>query len=176
MPIKANRIKLTTNNMLLGGSNGRGSETTTPGFPRSAVSTALASKVMMIPSGTIATTSTTDTYVIAPEDGTLTSIDFYGLDALAANDTNYITFSVTNLGQSNGGSTAMLSAVDANTTKATGGSAIAAHTKRSLTLHGTAGNLSVVQGDLLRIRATATGTLANTVTLPKYCVRFGGTT
>lgn len=41
---------------------------------------------------------------------------------------------------------------------------------------GTAANLDVVQGDRLRIRAAATGTLANTVTFPAYMLRFSGTT
>ena len=113
---------------------------------------------------TIATTSTTDFYLLAPFAGKLSSVDFSGIDALAANDANYITFSITNLGQAGAGSTAMLAATDANTTKATGGSAIAANTKRALSLHGTAANLVVAKGDRLRVRATATGTLANTVT------------
>lgn len=125
---------------------------------------------------TVATTGNTDGYVIAPETGTLSSIDFSGVDALATSDTNYITYSVTNLGQDGAGSTAMLAATDANTTKATGGSAIAANAKRALTLHGTAANLAVTAGDRLRIRAAATGTLANTVTFPAYLLRFAGTT
>ncbi len=122
--------------------------------------------------GTIATTGNTDEYVIVPKTGKITGIDFSGIDALAANDTNYITFSVTNLGQAGAGSTAILAATDPNTTKATGGSALAANTKRSLTLHGTAANLDVVVGDRLRIRAAATGTLANTVTKPVYLLQF----
>jgi hypothetical protein len=125
---------------------------------------------------TIATTGNTDIHVIAPQTGTLASVDFSGVDALAANDTNYITFSITNLGQAGAGSTAMLAATDANTTKATGGSAISANTKRALTMHGTATNLNVTAGDRLRVRAAATGTLANTVTFASYLLRFGGTT
>lgn len=121
---------------------------------------------------TIATTSTTDTYVIVPETGTLKSVDFSGIDALAAHDTNYITFAITNLGQDGAGSTALLAATDANTTKSTGGTAIAANTKRSLTVHGTAANLAVTAGDRLRVRATASGTLGNTVTGSVYCLRF----
>lgn len=123
---------------------------------------------------TIATTSNTDFYLIVPAAGKLLSVDFSGIDALAANDTNYITFSITNLGQAGAGSTAMLAATDANTTKATGGTAIAANTKRSLTKNATAANLVVAEGDRLRIRAAATGTLANTVTGSAFCLRFGG--
>jgi hypothetical protein len=113
---------------------------------------------------TIATTSTTDMYLSAPVTGSLTGIDFSSLDALAADDTNYITFTVVNLGQSGGGSTAMLAVSDANTTKTTGGTAITALARRTLTVHGTASNLLVVKGDVIRVRATATGTLAGTVT------------
>lgn len=124
-----------------------------------------------VTSATIATTSNTDAYVIVAETGVIQGIDFSGVDALAANDSNYITFSVTNLGQAGAGSTAILAATDANTTKSTGGTAISANTKRSLTLSGTAANLVVTAGDRLRIRAAATGTLANTVTFPAYVVR-----
>jgi hypothetical protein len=125
-----------------------------------------------IQGGTIATTGNTDEYIIVPKSGKLTGIDFSGIDALAASDTNYITFSVLNLGQAGAGSTAMLAATDPNTTKATGGSALVANGKRSLTLHGTAANLNVVIGDRLRIRAGVTGTLANTVTKPVYMLQF----
>lgn len=143
---------------------------------RAKMSAAAGSKVNMATSATIATTGNTDVYLIIPETGTLTSVDFSGVDVLAANDSNYITFSITNLGQAGAGSTVMLAATDANTTKATGGTALAANTKRALTLTGTGADLSVTQGDRLRIRAAATGTLANTVTFPVYCARFSGTT
>lgn len=113
---------------------------------------------------TIATTGNTDAYVLAPFAGTLTGVDFSGVDALTADNTNYITFSITNLGQAGAGSTVMLAATDANTTKATGGTALAANTKRSLTVNATAANLVVAKGDRLRVRFAATGTLANTVT------------
>lgn len=121
---------------------------------------------------TIATTGNTDGYIIAPETGSLASMDFSGLDALAASDTNYITFSVTNLGQAGAGSNPMLAATAANTTQTTGGSAIAANTKRALTLNGTGSNLLVTKGDRIRVRAAVTGTLANTVTFPTYMLRF----
>jgi hypothetical protein len=120
----------------------------------------------------IATTGATSEYVIAGKSGILAGIDFSSLAALAANDTNYITFSVVNLGQDGLGSTAMLAAVDANTTKATGGSAIVANAKRQLTLHATAANLVVVEGDRLQIIATVTGTLGGAVTRPVYNVKI----
>lgn len=122
----------------------------------------------------IATTSNTDNYMIVPETGVVSGVLFSGTTALAANDTNYITFSVTNLGQAGAGSVAILAAVAGNTTKATGGSAISANTKRELTLHTTASNLNVVAGDRLLIRAAATGTLANTVTFPTYLITVQG--
>ena len=121
---------------------------------------------------TITTTGNSDVFVIVPAAGVLTAAQFSGVDALAANDTNYITFTITNLGLAGAGSTAMLAATDANTTKATGGTALAANTLRSLSLNGTAANLVVAAGDRLRIRAAATGTLANTVTFPVYRLAF----
>ena len=123
---------------------------------------------------TIATTGNTDGYIIAPITGNLLSVDFSATDALAASDTNYITFTITNLGQGGAGTTAILAATDANTTKATGGTAITADDKwaSGLTLNATPNNTQVVEGDRLRIRAAATGTLANTVTFPAYCLRF----
>lgn len=121
---------------------------------------------------TIATTGNTDLYIIAPVNGILNEALFSGVDALAASDTNYITFSITNLGQAGAGSTALLAATDPNTTKATGGTALSANTKRTLTLNGTFTNLRVVAGDRLRVRAAATGTLANTVTFSTYLLTF----
>ena len=123
-------------------------------------------------SPTIATTGNTDVYFLAPRTMTLQSVYFSALDALAASDTNYITFSITNLGQTGAGSNALLGAVNANTTKVTGGSAIVANTKKTLTISTVANDLQVIQGDRIRIRAAATGTLANTVTFPNYLLIF----
>ena len=47
-----------------------------------------------------------------------------------------------------------------------------ANTKRQLTLSSTAGANAVTAGDRLRIRAAATGTLANTVTGSVFLVRY----
>ncbi len=120
----------------------------------------------------IATTSNTDEYVIASKSGILIGVDFSSLAALAAHDTNYITFSITNLGQDGSGSTAMLAATDPNTTKATGGSALVANSRRELVLHATAANLAIVEGDRLRIRFAASGTLAGAVTRPVANVKI----
>lgn len=116
----------------------------------------------------IATTSTTDEYLIAAKTGKIVSVVFTPLAALAANDTNYITFSITNLGAAGAGTAAILGAVDSNTTKATGGSALSASTKRTLTLSTTTADLNVTEGDCLRLRATATNTLAGAVTRPVW--------
>lgn len=121
---------------------------------------------------TIATTGNTDGYFIAPISGVITEIDFSGVDALAANDTNYITFSVTNLGRAGTGNTAILSSADSNTTKATGGTAISANTVRSLIISTAINATRIIAGDRIRIRAAATGTLANTVTFPAYLIHI----
>lgn len=114
----------------------------------------------------IATTGNTDEYVFAPKTGKLVAAVFASLAALSAHDSNYVTFSITNLGQDGNGTTELLAASDANTTKATGGTGLTANAKRSLSLHGTAANLNVTEGDRLRIRFAATGTLAGAVTRP----------
>jgi hypothetical protein len=59
-----------------------------------------------------------------------------------------------------------------DTTKTTTGTALAAHTKRTLTLSTTLSDLKVVAGDRLRVRVAATGTLANTVAEPVFTLRF----
>lgn len=126
---------------------------------------------MALPVGgdkTIATTGNSDLTVVVPFAGVLTAVYFIGEDALATNDTNYVTWTITNKGGAGAGSTAMLAATDPNTTKATGGSAIAALDTRALTIHGTAANLVVAAGDALLIRAAATGTLANVVDRTAY--------
>src|SRR5688572_17162719 len=105
----------------------------------------------------IATTSTSDEYIIAEKTGKVVGAVFSSLAALAAHDTNFITFSITNLGQAGAGTAAVLAATAANTTKITGGSALSANTKRSLTLTSTAADLAVVEGDRLLCRAAADG-------------------
>lgn len=114
----------------------------------------------------IATTSNTDEYIIVPRSGKLEAAYFTSLAGLAAHDSNYNTFSITNLKQDGSGTTPLLAATDANTTKATGGSALTANAKRELALHGTKANLQVAEGDVLRIRYAATGTLSGAVTRP----------
>ena len=123
-------------------------------------------------STTVAASGNTDEYVISPVNGILTEALFSGVDALATSNTSYITFTITNLGPSGTGTKTMLAAVDGNTPKATGGAALAADTRRSLTINTTAANLRVSVGDRIRIRAAVTGTLANTVTGAAWLLIF----
>jgi hypothetical protein len=116
----------------------------------------------------IATTSTTDEYIIAAKTGKLVSAKLNSLSGLATDNTNYATFSITNLGQAGAGTAVMLAATDANTTKTTGGSALVANTPRSLTLTSTTADLSVTEGDVLRCRATSAATLGGAVTRPMW--------
>lgn len=120
-------------------------------------------------SATIATTGNTDAYFIAPRTLRLNEAYFSATAALAANDTNYITWTITNLKQNGAGSTVLLGTV---TTRVTGGTAITADSKYTLALSSTVSDLGIVQGDRIRIRAASTGTLANTVTFPVYLLLF----
>jgi hypothetical protein len=91
-------------------------------------------------------------------------ITVIGNATLTANDTNYITWLVTNLGIAGSGTTELLSSADTNTTKATGGSTLTTLVPRDLILSSTDASLKVKAGEVLQIRNDTTGTLANTVT------------
>lgn len=108
---------------------------------------------------------------IMPRAGRLLTASIAGEDTLAANDTNYLTFAITNK-QAGSGAVAMLAATDPNTTKVTGGSAWTAHTERSLTISGTAAALQAVKGDVIECKATVTGTAANVVECPMVKLTF----
>lgn len=119
----------------------------------------------------IATTSTTDEYVIAPKTGKVTAAIFSSLAALALHADNHVTWTITNLGQDGTGTNEiLLASAPGNTTDTdvTGSTAIAANTKKTLTLNTDATKLLVTEGDKIRIRATAAGTLAGAVTRPQY--------
>ena len=148
------------------------SEIPVTSLPRTWAGNIASRRTIEVPMATIATTGTGEVNVIAPVTGRLTRAWLVGTTALAANDSNYITIAIRNYGQAGAGNTAMLAATDANTSKSTGGSAIAARTPRALTLHGTAANLAVTRGDLLSFTVTVTGTLANTVTFPTLGLEF----
>lgn len=131
---------------------------------------------MQTPDKTIATTGNTDFIVVAPESGTLVTAAFSPGTTLSADNTNYITFTITNLGQDGTGTNTMLASSPSgvNTTKATGGTALAADTKYVLTLNGTASSLAVTHGDRLRVRAAASGTLGGAISLATFELRFAG--
>lgn len=119
-----------------------------------------------------ATTGANTGYVRSPVTGRLVSAQFVGEDALATDDSNYLTFAVANKLVSGAGAVAMLAATDANTTKATGGVAVAAVIGRSLTVSGTAANLRVLAGDVIAVTSTPTGTLANAIDKPTVRLRI----
>lgn len=133
------------------------------GLTGSSLSTAINTKTETRALATIATTGAQEVLFLAPQAGTLTGAWITAKDALATSDSNYVTFSCINKGQAGAGTTELLSATASGTTKATGGAAIAAYTKRSLPLHATNSKV-VAKGDTLAFTVTATGTLANTVT------------
>jgi hypothetical protein len=113
---------------------------------------------------TVATTGNSDILFIVPRNVKVEAIKVVGTATLAANDTNFITWTVTNLGTGGAGSTELLSTAATNTTQVTGGSALTTLVPRSLVLTSTDASLKATEGDVLRIRSAATGTLANTVT------------
>jgi hypothetical protein len=113
---------------------------------------------------TVATTGNSDILYIVPRNVKVEAIKVVGTATLAADDTNYVTWTVTNLGTAGSGSTALLSTADTNTTKLTGGSALTTLVPRSLVLTSTDASLKLTEGEVVRVRAAATGTLANTVT------------
>ena len=108
-----------------------------------------------------------DAYFIVPRTLRVYEVVFSGTDALATSNTNYITWTITNLGQAGAGTAAILGT---NNTTVTTGSAISANTKRTFVLSSTLNNLNLIKGDRVRIRAAVTGTLANSVTFPVYLI------
>lgn len=104
--------------------------------------------------------------------GRISLANLVGATTLAAADnTNYVTVTVTNKGGAGTATIVVLAASDANTTKATGGSAWTAYVPRTLTLTATTENLAVTNGDVLEVAITVTGTLANTVSRPSFVLR-----
>lgn len=112
---------------------------------------------------TITTTGNSDLLWIATRNVKVEGIKVVGVTTLAADDTNFVTWTVTNLAQAGAGAVALLSTADTNTSKLTGGSALTTLVPRSLILTSTDASLKIAEGDVIRIRTAATGTLANTV-------------
>ena len=120
---------------------------------------------------TVPTTGTADAFMIVPVTGNVIQIDFSCATALVADNTNYVTWTITNLGQAGAGTAALLGAVNANTTKATGGTGLTVDSKRTLTLTTTLNDLQVVQGDRLKMRVTVSGTLGSSLAFPVYLLQ-----
>jgi hypothetical protein len=98
--------------------------------------------------------------IIMPFAATISSVRVAFKDALTQDGTNFVTFRLINKTTADSD---VIAATDANTTKTTTGSAITAYTTRTLTL-ATAGGVSVAAQDVLALRITGAGTLANTLT------------
>lgn len=113
--------------------------------------------------GTISATTSVDKVLGSlPRNATITAIKLTVNTTVAAHDTNYWTFAVTNR-TSGAGTTVLLAATDANTTKATGGSAVTAYTARTLTLTSTTADLLVDEGDLISFTATKAASASDLV-------------
>ena len=124
------------------------------------LSAAAAVKTIEIPLGTIS--ATTAFTIIAPADAAkVAAVVLAVKTTVAANDTNYWTVGVVNKGPAGSGTTAVLATTDANTTKATGGSALAGYVARTLSLHATEANRNTAANDVLEVTLTKTASAAN---------------
>lgn len=96
---------------------------------------------------------------VAPVTGKISGVTFVNSVAVATSDTDNWTFALVNKGPANAGTQQLLNTGNVNSTKATGGSALAAYTPRALTLTTlSVGNeLNVNAGDCLVLTITATG-------------------
>lgn len=129
------------------------------------VSTILRQKVAKSAVPTVPTAAgTTEVLLISSVAGTISAVRAAFKDALAASDTNFVTFNLINKGQAGAGSANTLATTPAgvNTSKVTGGAAQVAYAARAMTLN--AANLVVAVGDVLAFQVVGTGTLANTLT------------
>lgn len=95
----------------------------------------------------------------------LTNVRFVNKDALTASDANYVKFGVINKQTGAGAQVLVDDTAAANSTKATGGTALAAYTGRDLTLVTLTGGTErdVSGGHTLQILLTVVGTLVNTL-------------
>ncbi len=96
-----------------------------------------------------------------PFAGVLGGIFIEFSSALAQSDTNFVAFTLNNRGNGGGNTPILATAAGANSTKVTGGAAIAANTPLLLTQ--LTGPFSVLARDTLDLQMTVTGTLANTL-------------
>lgn len=112
-----------------------------------------------------ATTSPLKIVAVIPRKGTITGVDLVVNTTITANDTNYWTFALTNKGTDGTGTTVLLAATDANTTKATGGIGLAAYDTTALTLSSTTADLNFNAGDVITLTATKAVSASNLVDL-----------
>lgn len=123
----------------------------------------------------IATTGTTSAYITAPETSRVSSVAFAGSTGHGSSSTDFITFQIVNLGQAGAGTIQLLHG--SSTTKGTdagGLGGLGTNTTYPLTLSATVSNLSVAKNDRMKLDATVSGTLSNTITLPSWIVTFAG--
>jgi hypothetical protein len=145
------------------------------------LSTPGATKEVLVPvglvptaAGTVYFTATVPKSIAAAS--VITAASFVSRTALAANNTNYVTWTITNRNSDGTGTQVLVDGTAAaNSTKVTGGSAIVAKGRRDLTLVTVSGGAErdVVGGDVLEIAITGTGTLANTLTECSLLLEFG---
>jgi hypothetical protein len=120
----------------------------------------LRQKSIQFPVPTVPTAAgTIELLFIARVTGTVAGVRVAFKDALAAHDTNFVQFSLINKSAADA---EIMPLNAANSTKITGGTALSAYTVRSFSLVG--GTVAVTSGQLLALRITGAGTLANTLT------------
>lgn len=109
--------------------------------------------------------------VVVPRGGRLISAKFIGSGGIAADGTNFITFTITNkLGTDGTGATVMLAANQ--DTKAANLNGLTSLVPKSLVVSATAAAKYVAEGDVLEVKAVTSGTLLNTINAPKVVLRF----
>ncbi|QOV90893.1 hypothetical protein [Humisphaera borealis] len=142
-------------------------------------STAMQTKSLVIPLGTIATSAGSTKFCIpVPSVGSaaqISRVSFVNAADLATSDTNYATFGLVNKGAAGTGTQAIVNiATAANSTKVTGGALLADYVARDLTLAtlsiGT--ERDVATGDTLEFTITVAGTLGNTLPQSSLLVEF----
>ncbi len=90
--------------------------------------------------------------LVAPRDGTVSSVTYVPLAAITGANTNTRVFNLVNTGQNGAGSTVVA------TLQMNSGVNASANQARTITLSGTASNLVVTAGDVLVWQSTAVGT------------------
>jgi hypothetical protein len=144
------------------------------------LSAAAQTKEVAVTIGTIATgAGSTVVTVNVPKSiaaaSKLTNVRFVSAVALSASDTNYVTFGLVNKGAGGVGTQTLVDiTAAANSTKATGGTALVAYAGRDLTLVTLSGGSErdVTGGDTIAITITVTGTLGAALTSCSMVLEF----